>query len=231
MKVRRNPSAVITWVEDERSIRLIPRWYTATVLTFFTVLFLGAAGLGVFASGPMVPFAWGMVVATGAIVVAALSALARPRRRRELPVRADGTRVLAGPLLTVVAVLVASSALLVSAGLLAYVALTDFDEIESPGAALVAVVGAVGLLPDVVRLLTGRLHRWRLEIGPETVRYRGYRTDVTYPRRDVTGGVLHLRHPAGVEIDLRGGAAKGAVIPATAFDVPAEQVIEELRRR
>lgn len=34
-----------------------------------------------------------------------------------------------------------------------------------------------------------------------------------------------------LEIDLRGGVTKGAVIPATAFDVPAEQIIEELRRR
>ena len=55
---------------------------------------------------------------------------------------------------------------------------TDFDEIEAPGATLLTVVGALGMLPDLVRLLTGRLHRWRLEIGPETVRYRGYRTDV-----------------------------------------------------
>jgi hypothetical protein len=216
---------------EARPVRLIPRWYTATVVAFLSVLTLGAVGLGLFSSGPMVPSAWSFALATGAGLVAAISALARPRRRREPQVLPDGTRVLVGPLLTVVALLVAWAAVTVTAGLWAYVALTDFDAIEAPGATLLTVVGAVGMLPDLVRLLTGRLHRWRLEIGPETVRYRGYRTDVTYRRRDVRGGLVHPRHPAGVEIDLRGGASKGAVIPATAFDVPAEQVIEELRRR
>lgn len=213
------------------AVRLIPRWYTATVCTFLGVLTVGAVGLGIFSSGPLVPSAWTFALTTGAGLVAAVSALARPRRRRELPVRPDGTRVLEGPRLTVVALLVAWAAITVTAVLWAYVAVTDFDAIEAPGAAFLTVVGAVGMLPDLVRLLTGRLHRWRLEIGPETVRYRGYRTDVTYRRRDVRGGLVHPRHPAGVEIDLRGGATKGAVIPATAFDVPAEQIIEELRRR
>lgn len=230
MKVRQRPSAVISYRDDAQPLRLIPRWFTVVVLSSFSTACLGAVGLGVFASGPMVPFAWALAVATFAVVVAAVPALARPRRRRELPVRPDGTRVLEGPLLSVVAVLVASVALVVGAVLLGYVAVTDFEAIEAPGAALVAVVGAVGMLPDLVRLLTGRLHRWRLEIGPETVRYRGYRTDVTYPRRDVTGGIVHLRHPAGVEIDLRGGAVRGAVVPIAAFDVPAEQIIEELGR-
>lgn len=216
---------------EQVPVRLIPRWYTATVVTFLSVLTLGAVGLGVFSSGPMVPSAWTFALTTGAGLVAAFSALARPRRRRELRVLPDGTRVLEGPLLTVVALLVAWAAVTVTAGLWAYVAVTDFDEIEAPGATLLTVVGAICMLPDLARLLTGRLHRWRLEIGPETVRYRGYRTDVTYRRRDVRGGLIHPRHPAGVEIDLRGGAVKGAVIPATAFDVPAEQVIEELHRR
>lgn len=211
--------------------RLIPRWFTVTTITFLTVLFLGAVGLGVLASGPMRPFAWAMAVATGAGLVAAVPALALPRRRRELSLREDGTRVLEGPFVVVVALLVAWAALMVGAVVLGYVAVTDFDAIEAPGAAFLTVVGAVGMLPDLVRLLTGRLHRWRLEIGPETVRYRGYRTDVTYRRRDVRGGLIHPRHPAGVEIDLRGGAVKGAVVPATAFGVPAEQIIEELRRR
>lgn len=212
-------------------MRLIPIWFTVVVLTVLLVFTLAMVGLGLFASGPMLPFAWGMSVATGAAFVAAVSALARPRRRRELATRPDGTRVLEGPLLTVVALLVAWAALMVSAVVIGYVALTDFDAIEAPGAAFVTVVGAIGMLPDVVRLVTGRLHRWRLEIGPETVRYRGYRTDVSYRRRDVKGGLIHRRGPAGVEIDLRGAAVKGAVIPATAFDVPAEQIIEELRRR
>ena len=214
---------------DAVPVRLIPRWFTAVTLLLlglFTVLFLL---LAVLASGPMRPAVWALVVMVGSLLVAALSALARPRRRRELPVLADGTRVLRAPVTTGLALLVALAAAYVAAGWIAWLAVTDLDALEAPGASLVAVLGAVGMLPDVVRLLTGRLHRWTLEVGPETVRYRGYRTDVTYPRREVRGATVQRRGPAGVRIDVRGGG--GPVVPAAAFDVPAEQVLEELRRR
>ncbi len=216
---------------EQVPVRLIPRWYTAVCLTLLSVALVVFLVAGLVATGPMGVASWGLAVFAGALLVAAFSALARPRRPRELPTLPDGTRVLVGPRLTVVSLLVAWAAASAVIGIWVVVAVTDFREIEAPGATLLAVIGAIGMLPDLVRLLTGRLHRWRLEIGPETVRYRGYRTDVTYRRRDVRGGLIHLRHPAGVEIDLRGGAVKGAVVPATAFDVPAEQIIEELRRR
>lgn len=214
---------------DAAPQRLIPRWFTALsvlLLGFLAVVFLVLAAL---ASGPMRPAVWALVVMTSALLVAALSALARPRRRREPEVRPDGTRVLRAPALTVVALLVALAAAYVAAGWLAWLAATDLAELEAPGASLVAVLGAIGLVPDVVRLLTGRLHRWTLEVGPEVVRYRGYRTDVAYPRRDVRGGTIQRRGPAGVRIDVRGGT--GPVVPAAALDVPAEQVIEVLRNR
>jgi hypothetical protein len=48
---------------------------------------------------------------------------------------------------------------------------SDLLALEAPGASLVMVVGAVGSLPDLLRLLTGRLHRWRLELGPDALIY------------------------------------------------------------
>lgn len=212
-----------------RPSRLIPRWFAVAVIGLLVLFTLFALGLGLFATGPMVPSAWTMTVAGVGGLVAAVPALAGRRRRREPVVSRDGTRVLRGPLMIVVGLLVAWAALYATAGIWIYVALTDIDEIESPGFALVTVIGALGMVPDLVRLLTGRLHRWTLEVGPESVRYRGFRTDVSYRRGEVKGGRLHPRGPAGVQLEVRGGG--GAVIPATAFDVPAEQIIEMLRRR
>ena len=208
---------------------LIPRWFVGIVLALLTCFVLVSLVLVALASGPMLVSAWGLLVMAVAMLVAALSSLARPRRRREPEVLPDGTRVLRGPLLTVVALLVALVAVYVVAIAWTWVALTDLDRIEAPGAAFATVVGAVGMLPDVVRLLTGRLHRWTLEVGPESVTYRGYRTSRTWARREVRGGVVQARGPAGVRIDVRGGG--GPVLPAAAFDVPAEQLLEELRQR
>ncbi len=107
--------------------------------------------------------------------------------------------------------------------------MTDFDSLESPGFALITVVGALASLPDLVRLLTGRLHRWRLELGPESVTYRGYRTDATWPWSKVHGARIQARGPAGVLIDVK-GAGQDPVVPITAFAVPAEQLVDEIQR-
>ena len=60
--------------------------------------------------------------------------------------------------------------------------------------------------------------------------YRGYRTDVTVPWKDVRGAEIQERGPAGVRIDLRGARRKDPVVPITAFTVPAEQLVEEIAR-
>ncbi|MFC5730727.1 MULTISPECIES: hypothetical protein [Nocardioides] len=170
-----------------------------------------------------------VLVAFASLLVAAIPALVRPRRRREPEVAADGTRVFRAPVPVVAGLLVAWSMLLGVAALWAYLAVTDFDALESPGFALVTIVGALASLPDLVRLVTGRLHRWTLELGPSSVSYRGYRTDVTVPCRDLRGAAIQRRNPAGVRIDLR-AAAEDIVVPITAFDVPAEQLVEEVHR-
>jgi hypothetical protein len=209
--------------------RLIPRWWTATVLTLLLLATLVGLVVALVADGPLAWSGAGLLVAFASLLVAAISALARPRRRREPEVAADGTRIFRAPVLTVAGLLVAWSMLLVVAALWAYLARTDFDALEAPGFSLLTIVGALASLPDLVRLVTGRLHRWTLELGADSLSYRGYRTNVTVPCRDVRGAAVQRRNPAGVRIDLR-AATDDIVVPITAFDVPAEQLIEEIHR-
>lgn len=209
--------------------RLIPVWWTTAVLTVLTLATLVGLVITLVADGALAWSGASMLVAFAALLVAAISAFARPRRRREPEVAADGARIFRAPLLTVAGLLVAWLMLLVVAALWAYLALTDFAALESPGFAAVTIVAALASLPDLFRLVTGRLHRWTLTLGPTTLSYRGYRTDLTVPCRDVRGAVIQQRNPAGVRIDLRAGA-EDIVVPITAFDVPAEQLVDEIHR-
>jgi len=161
--------------------------------------------------------------------VSAASALARRRKVRALVPTADGTVMFVAPALTAWPLVGAWVALLGTAMMWAYVAVTDFSALESPGAALVTIAASIASLPDLVRLLTGRLHRWRLEVGPDSLTYRGYRTDATWPWSQVHGARIQARGPASVLIDVK-GAGKDPVVLITAFAVPAEQLIEEIER-
>ncbi len=209
--------------------RLIPRWWTALVLLLVSLGVVVGLVMALVAEGELAWSGAGLLVAFAGLLVAAVSAFARPRRRREPDVAEDGTRTFRAPLLTVAGLLLAWAALLAVAALWAWLAVTDFDELESPGFAVLAIVGALASLPDLVRLLTGRLHRWTLELGPTSLAYRGYHTDVTVPCRDVKGAVVQRRNPAGVRVDLRAGQ-DAVVLPITVFDVPAEQLVEEVHR-
>ncbi len=209
--------------------RLIPRWWVAIVVTMLFLATLVGLVITLVANGALAWSGASMLVAFAALLVAAVSALVRPRRRREPEVAVDGTRIFRAPMLTVVGLLVAWLMLLATAALWAYLALTDFAALESPGFSLVTIVAALASLPDVLRLVTGRLHRWTLELGPETLTYRGYRADVTVRCRDIRGAAIQQRNPAGVRIDLR-ASADDIVVPITAFAVPAEQLVEEIHR-
>ncbi|MFC6287851.1 PH domain-containing protein [Nocardioides sp. GCM10027113] len=136
--------------------------------------------------------------------------------------------VLRSPLAITVGVLTAWAAVLVLAVLIARVAITDFSQIESPGGALLAVVGAIGTLPDLVRLTTGRLHRWRLELGPDGLTYRGFRTSRTIPWNRVTRVETQRRSPAGIRVESRDG---DVVVPILAFGIDPDQLVEEIRTR
>ena len=172
--------------------------------------------------------AWGLVAACVLLLVSAASALLRPRRPREPTVTAAGVRVFLSPAVTAWPLVGAWLAVLVTAALWGYVAVTDLDALESPGFALVTIGGALASLPDLVRLLTGRLHRWRVELGPDTISYRGYRRAETWPWSAVHGARTQSR-PAGVVIDLK-GPGKDPVVPVTAFAFPPQQLVEEIRR-
>jgi len=210
-------------------VRLVPRWYAAVVVVLLLVLTGVFGGLAATADGVMGWSAWALVLFTGLLLVAAFSALVRPRRTREPAVAPDGTRVFLAPALTVAALLGAWVAVLAVAALWAFVAVTDFSALESPGFSLVTIVGALASLPDLARLLTGRLHRWRLELGPEALTYRGYRTALTVPWSKVGRATIQSKAPAGVLINVR-GESKDPVVPIAAFAVPAEQLVEEISR-
>jgi hypothetical protein len=150
--------------------RLIPRWYAATVvglLAVFTLVLVGVTAA--FGGGLEAVSMWGLSAASALALVAAVSALVRPRRRREPEVATDGSRVFRAPALTAWALVGAWFALLFTAALWGWLAVTDFDTLESPA-----------------------------------------------------------RGPAGVRIELRGASAGYVVAPATAFDVPADQLVEEV---
>ena len=208
--------------------RLIPRWYVATVvgsLTVFTLVLV--ATTAAFADGPAGASMWGLAASSGLLLMVAVRR-GVPRRRRD-PRSATTAPGVRAPTLTVWPLVGAWIALLVTASVWGWLAITDFGALESPGFSLVTIAGALASPPDLVRLLTGRLHRWTLSTSAEQLTYRGYRTDLTVPWNDVRGAVIQERGPAGVRIDLRGDRSD-PVVPITAFDVPAEQLVEEITR-
>lgn len=209
--------------------RLIPRWWIAAVLGVLVLGTLAGLVMAIVADGALAWSGGAVLVAFASLLGAAVSALVRPRRRREPEAGADGTRVFRAPMTTVAGLLLAWLMLLAVAVLWGYLALADWDALESPGFSLIMIAGAVASLPDLVRLLTGRLHRWTLELAPLSLTYRGYRTNITVPYSEVRRAVIQQRNPTGVRIVLRKGV-KGISLPITAFDVPAEQLIEEIHR-
>lgn len=207
-------------VSPDDQVRLIPRWFVVTVLALITLGALAFLGLSFVFDGLL---GWSVragFVATGLLLVSAWSALIGPRRRRAPSVTPDGALTFRAPAATVWPLVGAWVALLAVAAMWGYVALTDFSALESPGASLVTIGGALASLPDLVRLLTGRLHRWTLELGPDALSYRGYRTDLTVPWSKVHGARIQRRGPAGVLIDVK-GSGEDPVVPITAFAVPA----------
>lgn len=209
--------------------RLVPRWFIPVTVTFLGVLTLafGVSAL-VVDDGIMSWSIGGLALMCGLLLVATCSAFLRPRRRREPVLGADGTRVFVSPGATVWPIVGACLAGYAVIGVWVFLALTDFSTLESPGFSIVAILGAIAGLPDLARLLTGRLHRWRLELGPESLTYRGYRTELTVPWSKVGRASIQSK-PAGVLINVR-GTSKDPVVPIAAFAVPAEQLVEEIEQ-
>lgn len=211
------------------STRLFTRRWVPVIL-----LLLAAAGGGAIALFTAEGLARLTYTGIGASALALLVAVVRsavlPRRRRELPTSADGTVVFVSPALIVWPIVLSCLVAYAVAVGLALLLVLDFDELESPGAAVVAAIGAVMATPLMVRLVSGRLHRWRLVLSPDGFTYRGYRTDETVAWSKVHGASIQRGKDAGVLID-RKGTGPDRLIPIVAFDVPAEQILEEVEVR
>ena len=104
----------------------------------------------------------------------------------------------------------------------------DLGSVDSPGFALVMGLAALGSIPDLVRLATGRLHRWRVVADDEGIHYRGWRTDARVPWSDVRR-VRWQERPAGVVVEQRGETQLR--IPITSFDEDPLQLAEALDQR
>jgi hypothetical protein len=123
-----------------------------------------------------------------------------------------GSRPVAGLLGATVALVVAGA--VVWGVLLA----TDPASLPNPGFVLILVVGALGSLPTLARAATGRLHLWRVDAGPEGVRYRGGRVDRALPWSAVGSVHLNALHTRLVLTPTDPDAA-AVEVPMLAFDV------------
>lgn len=220
--------------------RLVSRAWTAGVIVLILIGLASFSGMALVLDGAGQAVGVAGIVFFGLHLVAAVRAFVLPRQRREMAVDESGTTTIQAPGSLVWPLVVAWGAVPALAAAFVVQAIVDFDSIESPGAVLVVVVATVAGLPDWLRLVTGRLHRWRVVLGPDGLRYSGYRTVTEAPWSMVRGasvqtggttrGEKKRRRTAGVLIDLK-GAQPDPVIPTAAFDVPAEQLVEEIQKR
>ena len=82
-----------------------------------------------------------------------------------------------------------------------------------------------GFIEHLGRCIYGGIY----DEGSQLADARGFRTDVSWPWSEVHGARIQERGPAGVAIDVKGSGVD-PVVPITAFDVPAEQLVEEIAR-
>lgn len=169
------------------------------------------------------------VVLSGLLLWGAAIRATRTKRRAPVEPRSDGVVVVESPAVLVGLLLGAWLAMLCAVAAFLVVAATDFDAIESPGGLLVMVVGGLASLPDLLRLLRGRLHRWRVVADGHGLRYRGYHTDMDLAWSEISG--IHVPDkPPGVAVRRQDGSP-ALVLPASAFDVHPVALAEALKRR
>lgn len=207
--------------------RLIPTWFTVASISLLGSVTLMALVVAVAVDGPAASSATVFATAVGGGLVAACAALLRRRHRVMLEPGRDGDLVIRSPWLISAGLLVSWAAVLANCATWVWNALTGGDG-EGIGVSLLVLIGAVASLPDLVRLLTGRLYRWRITMSGQGVAYRGYRTSVLIPWNEVRRVRIQQKGPAGVRVEGRHGSF---VAPAVAFTVPAEQIVEEIRGR
>jgi hypothetical protein len=91
------------------------------------------------------------------------------------------------------------------------------------------VLAGLGSLPDLLRLLTGRLHRWRVVADDDGIRYRGYHTDRALAWSEISAVRAQLKPPGVAVAPKDGGPA--LLVPAIAFDVHPDAIADALRER
>lgn len=203
---------------------LIPRWYAALAVLLPLLVAVPTGVIALVSEGSERLYASLLCVFGALAAVAAIRALAVPRRPRMLELDSSGSLVVTSPGLIVWPLVGAWFTALGAAVMTGWFVLADSSMIETPVLAVVFVLGAVASLPDLLRLVTGRLHRWRVTLTPDALTYRGYRTDLTVAWEDLHGAKINQR-PAGVLVDLK-GQRPDLVIPYPAFDVPAQQFVD-----
>lgn len=133
---------------------------------------------------------------------------------------------LRAPTGVVVCLLGAWGLMLLSVMLWGVLLLTGARAVESPGFMLVAVLGAAGSLPDLLRLATGRLHRWSLRTDEAGLHYAGWRSRVDVGWSDVVRIDAQDR-PAGVVVHRRND--EPLTLTVTPFDVTPAGLAQRLQ--
>ncbi len=173
--------------------------------------------------------AWGVALAALLLWGAVLSATVLPRRHEPVEPGPDTSVVVVSPPAIALLLVAAWVVMLVAVAGWVVVAVTDFSSIESPGFTLVMVLAALGSLPDLARLLTGRLHRWRVVADDAGIRYRGYHTDRALAWNEIAS-IRSQHRPPGVSVEVKDGS-QALLVPALPFDVHPEAIAESLNAR
>lgn len=210
--------------------RMVSRTYAVTVLIFFALL-TGVAVVAALVEDGAVGLAWGLIAGSGAMLLVVLVlGLAWPRSTAPLVPDADGRVEVAAPAVLVGAVLGSWLLAIAAAATWVYLAVTDFSRVSEAGPLAVFVLGAAGSLPTLFRLLTGRLHRWRLTLDQGGITYQGWRHEVAEPWSAVRGVTLSYGRNAGVVVDLK-ASRPDVVLPFPAFLVDPQVLAAEITAR
>ncbi len=137
--------------------------------------------------------------------------------------RVDGSRTVAA-LLLAVSVLVWPACLLMGLGVL----LSPPGTVSRPGLAVFTALGALVMLPAWFRLLTGRLHLWRLELGPDVLRWVAIRETTEVDWSDIRHVELRERDTQ-LWIERR-DTVEPLGIPLLGFDYPGEEILAAVER-
>lgn len=210
--------------------RYVSRLYTVSVLLLVGLL----SGVGVVAAlleDGAVALAWAFLAGSGLLLLlAVVVGLAWPRHTRALVPDAQGTVVLRSPAVLVWSLLAAWSAALAAAVTWGWLAVTDVARVTEAGPLAVFVLGAVASLPELFRLVTGRLHRWRVTLTREAITYQGYRRAVSEPWTAVRGVRTARGRSAGVVVDLK-ASRPDLVLPFTAFLIDPQVLADAIAAR